>query len=173
MQDHIDATLLFVSEHRIWVLPIAFLLAMAETTVIVALFVPATAILVGIGGLVAAGSVDFLPLFLGAAAGAISGSILSWWIGRRYGPDILDVAPLRRRRAALDRARAAANRWGAGAILLGHFLGPVRAVLFTFVGMSGVSLRRFLPITILGATVWAMAAPMAGQLGGLALTRFF
>ena len=39
--------------------------------------IPSTAILVGIGALVATGAIDFMPIWLGAALGALIGSTFS------------------------------------------------------------------------------------------------
>lgn len=169
----VDAVLDFVSEHRSWVFLVAFALALAETLPVVSIFVPSTAILVGIGALVATGALDFAPLFAGAAAGAVVGSMLSWGIGRRYGADLLRFGFMRRRRDRVRRARRAFRRWGAGAVAIGHLFGPLRAVAFALAGMTAMPLARFVPMTALGAAAWAYATPKAGELGGRALDALF
>ncbi|MBM2576997.1 VTT domain-containing protein [Jannaschia sp. Os4] len=169
----IDAVLGWVSDNRDWAFLIAFLFALAETTLIVSAFIPSTAILFGIGGLVAAGYLDFMPLFLGAALGAVTGSLLSWAAGRFYGPALLKLGPMRRRREKMRRARLAFKKWGAPAVTVGHLGGPLRAVAFTLSGLTAMPLWTFLPFTILGAFAWAWATIMAGKLGGDLLGALF
>ena len=169
----VDATLTFISEHRDWTFAVAFLFAFAETLLIVSAIVPSTAILFGIGALVATGSLDFLPLFAGAACGAVAGSLVSWGLGRFYGPQLLRTRFVRRRIGNTRPVRRAFARWGAPAVALGHLGGPFRAVAFTLAGLSAMSLARFLPMTILGAMAWAFVTPMAGKMGGDLLGAIF
>ena len=90
MQDAISVILEFMTQHSGWVVPLVFLLAVGETLAVVSLLVPSTAILVGLGGLIAAGVFDFGPLFVAAALGSVVGSSLSFWVGRRYGSAALE-----------------------------------------------------------------------------------
>ena len=169
----IEAALEFVSVHRDWVFLVAFLFAFAETLLVVSVFVPSTTILVGIGGLVAAGKLDFGPLFAGAALGAVAGSLVSWGIGRRCGPGLLRARPFRRHARGLGPARRAFRRWGSPAVVLGHLGGPFRAVAFTLAGLSSMPLARFLPMTVIGAVAWAFVTPKLGEWGGLVIAALF
>jgi membrane protein DedA with SNARE-associated domain len=169
----IDAALAFTCEHRDWVFLVAFLLALAETLLVVSVFVPSTPILVGIGGLVATGTLDFAPLFAGAALGSVAGSLVSWGIGRHYGPDLLRTRLMRRRARRVRQVRRAFERWGAAAVVVGHLFGPFRTLTFALAGLTAMPLVRFLPTTALGSAIWAYVTPKAGELGGLALGALF
>jgi len=159
-----DAVLDFVSEHREWVFLVTFVLAFAETLLVISVFVPSTALLLGLGGLVAAGSLDYLPLVAGAALGATSGSLVSWGFGRIYGPRLLRTGPMRRHAAGLRPARRALRRWGPPAVIAGHLIGPLRSVVFVFAGLSAMPFARFFPLTVIGASVWALVTPFAGEI---------
>jgi len=76
----------FISEHRAWAGPLIGLLAFSESLAIVGLLVPATAIIITFGGLIGAGVIDPLPIYLWAVTGAILGDWLSYLFGRRIGP---------------------------------------------------------------------------------------
>lgn len=145
---------------------IALAFAMAETVAVVSILIPSTAILVGVGGLIATGALSFLPIWIGAATGALIGSTFSWWLGRRYGEPMLRVWPLRNHPDFVARGRAAFARYGAAAILVGHFFGPLRSVVFLMCGMAPMALRRFLPWNLVGGIAWAAAMPLTGYLGG-------
>jgi membrane protein DedA with SNARE-associated domain len=53
-------------------------------------------------------------------------------------------------------------RHGAKAILVGRFVGIVRAVSPFLAGASGLRYRAFLPYSLLGTAVWATAYTLIG-----------
>ena len=164
--DNIFSPLLeFISVNRSWAPLVVFLLAFGETVAFVSLFLPSTAILIGVGALVAAGSLDFWPVFVAGAAGAISGSTISYALGHRYGPAMLASWPLNRDRAMVARGSAAFARWGAWAVLAGHFVGPLRAVAFIAAGFSRMRSAQFMAANIPGAIAWAYLIPKSGEMG--------
>jgi membrane protein DedA with SNARE-associated domain len=169
MQDIIDAALGFISEHRAWAPVFAFLLALAETLAFVSILVPSTAILVAVGALVATGSLDFMPLFVAAAAGSILGSTVSYWLGRRYGRRMLGVWPLDQAPELVARGTGAFARWGAGAVLVGHFVGPMRSVVFLLAGIAAMRAGVFTLVNVPAAIAWAFVIPKSGELGGDAI----
>lgn len=166
MDGVLDGIVAFVSAHRAWAPYIVFLLALAETTAFLSLLVPSTAILLGIGALVATGALEFLPVFVGAGAGAIVGSSFSYWLGWRFGPGLLERWPLNRDPALVARGTSAFARWGAASVLLGHFIGPLRSVAFIAAGFSAMRLALFQLANVPGALAWAFVVPKSGELGG-------
>jgi membrane protein DedA with SNARE-associated domain len=156
----------FVRSNRDWAPLIVFLLALGETTAFVSILIPSTALLVGLGALVAAGALDFAPVFVAAAAGALIGSSFSYWLGWRFGPAIAGMWPLNRDPALLARGNAAFARWGAGAVLIGHFVGPLRAIVFAGAGFSAMRLLAFQRANVPGAVAWAFVVPKSGEIGG-------
>ncbi len=169
MEGFLTAIVDFVSANRAWAGLIVFLLALAETIAFVSILIPSTAILVGIGALVAAGALDFAPLFVGAASGALVGSTFSYWLGRRYGPAVMDMWPLNRDPGLVRRGSDAFARWGPAAVMIGHFVGPLRSVAFVAAGFSDMRTRVFQLANVPGALAWAFLIPKSGELGGDAL----
>lgn len=161
--------LTFVGENRDWAFWIAMVFAIGENTAFVSIIIPSTAILMGVGALVATGELSLLPIFLGAAIGAMIGSFLSYFIGWRYGSAILGAWPLRNHPDQVERGNAAFRRWGPIAILFGHFIGPLRAVVFVMAGISRIPLRIFAPINVAGCIGWAYLTPLVGEVAGHAI----
>jgi membrane protein DedA with SNARE-associated domain len=62
----------------------------------------------------------------------------------------------------VDRVEAFYERHGAKAILVGRFVGIIRAVSPFLAGSSGLRLRAFLPWSLLGTAMWASAFTLAG-----------
>ncbi|SFI57458.1 DedA family protein [Jannaschia pohangensis] len=166
MQAFADAVLSFLSANPNWLILIAFAMGFAETMVVIAIFVPATVVLVGMGALVSTGEIPFWPLFVGATFGAIGGSTTAWWLGWRFHEPVLASRPFRNRQKELDRARRALRKWGLWAVFVGHFLAPLRGPVFLLVGAAAMPIRRFLPVTAAGSVIWAYVTPKLGELGG-------
>ncbi len=166
MEQMIDNVIGFVEAHRAWAFWIALLFALAETLPIISILIPSTAILVGVGALVATGGLDFLPIWAGGSVGAILGSCFSWWLGRRYGVWILSQWPMSRDPTMAERGRAAFARWGGAALMVGHFFGPLRAVVFLMAGIARMPFHRFVLWNVAGAMAWAFAIPKSGEIGG-------
>jgi len=141
-----------------WTYVFVGVLAFLETGAFVGLIAPGETALV-LGGVVAArGDVD-LPVILALTwAAAALGDLASFLLGRRlgrrfliaHGPRFGVTAP------RLERVDDFFARHGAKAILIGRFVGIVRAVAPFTAGASGMRLRRFVPFSLLGTAVWSM-----------------
>jgi membrane protein DedA with SNARE-associated domain len=139
-------------------------LAFLETGAFVGLLVPGETAIV-LGGVVAAqGEVNVVLIILLAWAAAAVGDLASFALGRRLGRRFLlergprlGVTPPR-----LDRLDGFFDRHGSKAILLGRFIGVVRAVGPFLAGSSGMRLRGFLPWSLVGTAIWTATFTLAG-----------
>jgi membrane protein DedA with SNARE-associated domain len=156
----------FVGANARWAPYLAFAFAFAETLAFFSILVPSTAILVAVGGLVATGSLQLFPVWIGASLGALAGSTFSWWLGRRYGTALLNVWPLNKDPGAVERGTRAFQKWGPGAVFVGHFFGPLRSIVFVAAGIATMRKLRFQLANIPGALIWAYAIPKSGEIGG-------
>lgn len=163
----------FVTRHAGWAPYLAFALAVGETLAFFSILIPSTAILVAVGGLIAAGSLTFWPIWVGAALGALVGSTFSWWLGVRYGPAMMNIWPLNRDPHAVERSAAAFKRWGPGAVFVGHFFGPIRSVVFVAAGAAMMPLTRFMLANLPAALIWAYVIPKSGEIGGNVLSHLW
>jgi membrane protein DedA with SNARE-associated domain len=173
MQEWIDGVLAWVGAHREWTLPVALVFAVLETTAFTSLLVPSSAILVGVGALVAAGDIPFLPLWVGASIGAFIGSSFSWWLGWHFGDDILNWNLIRKNQSMLERTREIYAKWGPLAVLGGHFVGPFRPFAFLLAGLSRMRFPKFTAYNLVGCLAWAFIVPNIGYLGGTAVGWVF
>ena len=118
-----------------------------------------------LGGVVAAQGEVSLPLivlaaWLAAALGDLASYALGRRLGRRFlvdhGPRVGVTTP------RLARVESFFDRHGGKAILIGRFVGLVRAVAPFVAGASNLPLRRFLPFSLAGTFMWATAFTLAG-----------
>jgi membrane-associated protein len=147
-----------------WTYALVAGLAFLETGAFVGLIAPGETAL-ALGGVVAAqGGVDLVPLlllvWLAAAAGDLTSFLLGQRLGRRFllahGPGVGISA------SRLERVEVFFDRHGPKAILIGRFVGIVRAVAPFLAGSSRMRLRAFLPWSLLGTALWATTFTLVG-----------
>ena len=139
-------------------------LAFLETGAFVGLIAPGETAVV-LGGVVAAeGGVDLPVIILVAWVAAALGDLASFALGQRLGRRFLVSRGPRLGITAsrLESVEAFFDRHGPKAILVGRFIGIVRAVAPFLAGASGMRLREFLPWSLLGTFLWATAFTLVG-----------
>ena len=164
----------FVTAQQAWAGPILGVVILAESLAVIGLAVPATALMVGIGGLIGAGTLDGWPILAWCIVGAVVGDAISYFAGRVLGPGVCHRWPLRHHRPAVARARLFFRRYGVVSIFFGRFLGPVRSTIPLVAGIMMMSQRRFQFANVASALVWVpvmfapgyLAAKGIADLGG-------
>jgi len=135
-----------------------------ETGAFVGLVAPGDFTLLVGGAIAAQGEVALLPLLALAWLGALLGDSASFWLGRRYGRAALlrhgprfRVTPER-----LQRVERYFVRWGGWTIVVGRFIGLVRAVAPFLAGASRMPYGRFLPLSLVASGPWAATYVLLG-----------
>jgi membrane protein DedA with SNARE-associated domain/membrane-associated phospholipid phosphatase len=159
----------YLSAHPDLALWIVFLIAFGEALLIIGLVVPSTVILVGAGTMVGTGHLDFWPVFLATAVGAIAGDQVSYWAGRWYGDKLRDMWPLNRHPQLLLRGEEYVRQHGGKSIAIGRFVPGVKAVVPGIVGMLGMSQLFFITVNFASGLVWTAAHVFPGILIGQGL----
>src|SRR5262245_56324135 len=154
-----EPILAFVRDHREWAAPIVLALAFGESLAFVSLILPFWGIMVfGIGPLLAAMDTVTFWIIVGAAAvGAALGDWLSYWIGYHYHERVQSMWPLSNHPRLLDRGRIFFKKWGAWAIVLGRFSGPLRASVPIVAGAIEMPRLTFQLANWGSAFVWSAA----------------
>ncbi len=168
--EHVQAYLDYFSAHPGWAIVIVFLIAFGEALLIIGLFVPSTVVLVGAGTLVGTGHLDFWPVFLATAIGAIVGDQVSYWAGRYFGDRLKTFWPLNRYPQLLARGEDYVRQHGGKSIAIGRFVPGVKAVVPGIVGMFRMNQMFFLTVNFASGLVWALAHLLPGLLLGEGLS---
>ena len=164
MEAYIDVIGEFIRANQFWAGPIIGLLTLAESMLIIGFFVPATALLLMIGGLVGNGLLSPWSVLIWGICGAILGDALSYWIGRWAGPSLMHRWPMSKNRRSVARARLFFSRHGFLSILIGRFLGPIRSTIPTVAGIMSMPQWRFQIANILSAIAWVPMLMAPGYL---------
>jgi membrane protein DedA with SNARE-associated domain len=149
-----------------WTYLVVGLAAFFETGAFVGLIAPGETFLI-LGGVVAGqGKISLVVLIAIVWACAVAGDLASFYAGRRLGRAFLvkHGPKVSITEARLHTVEAFFDRHGGKAVLLGRFVGVVRAVNPFLAGSSGMPLRRFLPYDIVGAGAWATTLLVLGYI---------
>lgn len=159
----------YFAQNPTWAIVIVFLIAFGEALLIIGLFVPSTAVLVGAGMLVGTGHLEFWPILLATIIGAILGDQLSYWAGRLFGERLKTMWPLNRYPALVARGEDFVRQHGGKSIAIGRFVPGVKAVVPGIVGMFGMGQLFFATVNISSGIVWGAAHVFPGILLGQGL----
>jgi undecaprenyl-diphosphatase len=141
-------------------------MAFLETGAFVGLIAPGEFTVI-VGGVIAGQGTISVILLLGIVwLSCVLGDSASFFIGRRLGRSFLErngprVKITHERLAQVDAYFA---KHGGKTILIGRFIGIVRAVAPFIAGASGLAYRRFLPYSVIGTGLWGTFYTLLGYL---------
>jgi membrane protein DedA with SNARE-associated domain/membrane-associated phospholipid phosphatase len=167
--DVIQPYLDYFSANPEWALVIIFLIAMGEALLIIGLFVPSTAVLVGAGVLIGTGHLSFWPVIVVTAIGAIVGDQLSYWAGRFFGERLKTMWPLNHYPQLVAKGEDFVRQHGGKSVAIGRFVPGVKSVVPGVVGMLGMNQAFFVIVNVTSGIVWAFAHVVPGVLIGQGL----
>ncbi|MGB6181569.1 MAG: DedA family protein [Rhodococcus sp. (in: high G+C Gram-positive bacteria)] len=150
----------------IWVFLIVFLLVFLEDAIFVGFVIPGETAAV-IGGVAASQDhVNVAYMCAVVVAAAVIGDSVGFEIGKHFGPRLLALKMLDKRRAKLDQASDLLARKGGSAVFLGRFVAFFRAVMPALAGMSRMPYPKFLTFNAIGGLVWGIGFVMLGFVAG-------
>jgi membrane protein DedA with SNARE-associated domain/membrane-associated phospholipid phosphatase len=140
-----------------WTYALVGVSAYLETGAFVGLVAPGETVVIAGGVIAGQGTIQLLPLIGLVWVCAVLGDTTSFYIGRRLGRGFLErhgprVKITHERLAQVD---GYFDRHGGKTILIGRFIGLVRALAPFIAGSSGLAYRRFIPYSIVGTGLWA------------------
>ena len=142
-----------------------FLFVIAALDAVIPLVPSETSVILA-GVLASTGDLVLVLVILFAAAGAIAGDNLSYWIGRKVGYRIVDRFFKGERRKQVDWAHRQVEERGGYLIIIGRFIPGGRTAVTFSCGMLEMRWRRFLAFDVVAGLVWATYATMLGYVGG-------
>jgi membrane protein DedA with SNARE-associated domain len=148
--------------------PVSYAIAFAASAAdVVVPIVPSETIVITAGVLAAGHTLSIWLLIPAAAAGAILGDNVCYWLGRTVG-DRVKGRFFRGARGAerLAWAERAIHRRGAVLVLVGRFIPGGRTVSTFAAGTLEMPYRRFLAADVAAGCFWALYAALLGYAGG-------
>ena len=149
-----------------WTYLLVGALAFLETGAFVGLIAPGEFTIL-VGGVVAGqGTIDLFALIAIVWACAVAGDMTSYYMGRRLGRGFMERHGPRVKitHERLEQVEGFFDRHGGKAILIGRFVGLVRAIAPFLAGSSKMPLRQFIPYDVVGAGLWGTTFVLLGYI---------
>jgi membrane-associated protein len=166
-----DAILPFVEDlmSSPWIYMVLFVIAALDGVLPV---VPSETSVLTAGVFAASGETSLPLVILAAALGAFAGDQVSYAFGHLAGPRLHERArPGGRRRAALDRARAALATRGGVIIVVARYFPGARTAVTLAAGAVGYRWQRFAAFGGVAALTWGTYSALVGYIGGRAFEQ--
>jgi membrane protein DedA with SNARE-associated domain len=140
-----------------WTYALVGVMAFLETGAFVGLVAPGETVVIAGGVIAGQGEIDLIPLIGLVWVCAVLGDTTSFFIGRRLGRKFLERHGPRVKitHERLEQVEGYFDRHGGKTILIGRFIGLVRALAPFIAGASGLAYRRFLPYSVVGTALWS------------------
>lgn len=145
---------------------ILFLIAFSESLPMIGLLVPGSTLIVLSGFLVFQGRGEYGFLFLATSIGALSGDLLSFWLGRHLGGQMLRLRIFRKHHDLVNKSECLFCNHGGKGIFFARFLGPIRGITPFIAGLSNMPARPLITYALVSSILWGIAYPGLGYLGG-------
>lgn len=151
----------------VWAYLVVGLLVFAEDAVFVGFAVPGeTAAVLG-GVATSIGHASLPVMIVVVVVAAIVGDTVGYEVGRHFfGPKVLGMGLLRKRRGAIDRSMDFLRRRGGIAVFLGRFTAFFRAMMPALAGASRMRYGTFLMWNAAGGIIWGTGYVMLGHVAG-------
>lgn len=156
----------FVAQYGTAVYAVLFMIVFCEIGLLPLFFLPGDPLLFVVGAFGAAGAISVwiaAPLLFVAA---LSGSVLSYSIGRAVGGRVFTNHSRWIDRSALHRTRSFYENHGGLTFLLSPYIGIVRTFAPFVAGVAAMTFARFVPQVAAGATLWVASLVTGGYFFG-------
>jgi len=147
-----------------WTYALVGVAAFLETGAFVGLVLPGETVVILGGAVAGQGATSVLVTIAVVWICAWGGDTVSFLLGRRLGRGfVIRHGPkVRITEARFRKVESYFERYGGRTILIGRFIGLVRALAPFSAGSSGMRYRGFLPYSVLGTGLWATVFTMIG-----------
>ena len=128
--------------------------------------VPSETTVIAAGVLAAHGDLRLELVLIAAAAGAICGDNVTFWLGKTLGERVAEKIFIGTRRRHLDRAHKMVEERGGYLIVIARFIPAGRTAVTFACGSLDWEWIRFIKFDIAAGVIWGSYASLLGYFGG-------
>jgi membrane protein DedA with SNARE-associated domain/membrane-associated phospholipid phosphatase len=149
-----------------WTYVLVGVMAFLETGAFIGLVAPGETVVIAGGVIAGQGEISLIPLIGLVWICAILGDTTSFYIGKRLGREFLERHGPRVKitHERLEQVDGYFDRHGGKTILIGRFIGLVRAIAPFIAGSSQMAFRNFVPYSVVGTGLWATTFCVLGYI---------
>ncbi len=165
--NYLDYLLPIFKHYSVLAYSLVLFLSFLESVAFFGTIVPGTTFLVALGFLASQNFFHVSILFLLSMVGALSGDVLSFYLGRHsdklFKPDSKIFKAV-----YLKKGQEFIKKYGSGGLVFGRFLGPMKAVVPFVAGMFKMKAKKFWFYEILSVLSWSVTFLFVGYFFGRA-----
>lgn len=166
--DLLNFSLQWIHQHNEYSWLLTFIISTAESIAIIGTILPGTVTMTAIGALAGAGVIPLWETIFWAFLGAVVGDGISYAIGHYFKERLVNIWPLNLNPALLTKGESFFRNYGGLSVLIGRFIGPIRALIPMIAGMMGMKPWNFIIANVVSGAGWALAYILPGALLGAA-----
>lgn len=170
MEEFVNNVIEWIRSNPHWAGVVVFGIAFLESLAIIGLAMPGWLLLVGVGSLIGAGTLGFWPIAFFSFAGATLGQTVSYLVGVAFKDRVHHWPWVERHQNLLHRSETFFRKHGFAGILVGQFIGPIRAFISLIAGILDMPAKKFLLAVVVATLIWSPVYLMPGVVLGAALT---
>ena len=142
------------------------IVAFLESLVAAGVIIPGSSLIVFTGFLALHVRGEIGAIISVAVIGAFLGDMFSFWLGARFGEQLLFTKLFQKRKKLLRQAEKFFIEHGGKSVFFGRFVGPVRGFIPFVAGSARMNPKTFTGYAIVSAILWGLAYPGLGYLAG-------
>ncbi len=166
--DYLQPLTTWIYNNPNWALFFTFLISFSESLAVIGSFIPGSVTMTAIGILAGSGVMRIDATLLAATLGAIAGDGISYLFGYYFRNSLHTVWPFSRYPRWLNYGKEYFANHGGKSVLIGRFIGPIRAVIPVIAGMMHMNKLHFFIANIVSAIGWSLVFLLPGILIGAA-----
>lgn len=170
MEEYTNQIIRLIEQQPGWAFAIVLSIAFLESLAVIGVLMPGWLLLLGVGALVGSGVLSFYEMALAMFLGAVIGEGLSYYLGYFYKEQIRHWRWIASHETAMQRADRFIKNYGVLSLIIGRFIGPLRAILPLVAAVSGMRQRIFWVVNIGSGIFWAPVYLIPGVLVGASLS---
>lgn len=166
IENYSKQLLLFIEQSPEWAFFIVLLIAFLESVAVVGVLMPGWLLLLGVGALIGNQVLPFYSMALAMFIGAVIGEGISYQVGYHFRDNIRHWKWLESHQNGLERSDRFIKHYGVMSLIIGRFIGPLRALLPLVAGISAMPNRVFWLVNVGSGLLWAPVYLLPGILVG-------
>ncbi len=156
-----------VDQYHYWVYGLIFVILFCETGLVITPFLPGDSLLFAAGTIFATSTLNIHLLLVICLLAVFLGDNSNYWIGRWVSPKIFSQQHTKWfKQQHFDKAHQFYEQYGTYAIIIARFLPLIRTFMPFVAGVSKMTYKKFISISIIAAILWVGVLLYAGYFLG-------
>jgi undecaprenyl-diphosphatase len=155
-----------------WSYFVILFLAMLDTLFVIGTIFPGGIMVIGVGFLAAFSVLNVWVAFIAALVGGLLGDIITYYLGT-HGTNWFKGESKLLKYTYLEKGKVFFEKHGDKSILIGRFMGVVKAVIPFVAGLLGMRFKKFFYLNLIACAVWTLLYMGLGFFLGISTNHFF